>query len=134
MLINCKFCNTKSNVTEIQELKDIEEFTDRLLIIGQCRCCNKQIAMLVETRISDQKTFIDKFHDKKAIEVINREKKRLKNKTVESDTKFYKWVYGKNVEIKNKKGQVVQVRQYACDFRSGEKQLTKTLHSGFCVG
>lgn len=128
MLIHCKKCNSKNSVTEVQELEDIENFTNRILIIGVCRNCNKDIAMLVETRKSDNKPFIDSYHDIEAIKVIKREKKRLKNKVVEADTRYYKWIYGKNVEIKNKNGKVVQIRQYACDYRTNKRKLIKTIN------
>ena len=55
MLIHCKKCNSKNSVTEVQELEDIEGFKDRILIIGICKVCDKEIAMLVETRKEDDK-------------------------------------------------------------------------------
>ncbi len=128
MLIHCKKCNTKSSVTEIQELEDIKDFTNRILIVGICALCNKKIAMLVETRIDDKKTFFDKYYDFEALKVIKREKKRLKNKTFEQDTKYYKWIYGASVEIKNRSGKVVQIRQYACDYRTNKRVLIKTIN------
>lgn len=128
MLIHCKKCNSKSSVTEIQELVDIEGFTDRVLIIGVCRVCDKQIAMLVETRTADNKPFYDKYHDIEAEKVIKRERKRIKNKVIEADTRYYKWIYGKNTEIKNKDGKTVQIRQYACDYRTNKRKLIKTIN------
>lgn len=128
MLIHCKKCNTNSSVTEVQELEDIEGFTDRILIIGTCRVCDKEIAMLIETRTEDDKPFIDHYHNEEAVKVIKREKKRIKNKVVDADTKYFKWVYGKNVEIKNKDGKTVQIRQYACDYRTNKCKLIKTIN------
>lgn len=128
MLIHCKKCNSKNSVTEVQELEDIEGFKDRILIIGICKVCEKEIAMLVETRKADDKPFIDSYHDIEAVKVIKREKKRLKNKVIETDTRYYKWIYGKNVEIKNKNGKVVQIRQYACDYRTNKRKLIKTIN------
>ena len=84
--------------------------------------------MLVETRKTDNKPFYDRYHDIEAVKVIKREKKRIKNKVVEADTKFFKWVYGKNVEIKNKNGKTVQIRQYACDYRTNKRKLIKTIN------
>lgn len=128
MLISCKNCNTRSDVTEIQELDDIEGFSDRILIIGVCTTCNKDIALLVETRTKDNQTFYDRYHDEEAIKVIKREKKRIKNKSVEADIKYFKWIYGKNIEIKNKDGKTVQIRQYACDYRTNKRKLLKVIN------
>lgn len=128
MLIHCKKCNSKNSVTEVQELEDIEGFTDRILITGICRVCEKEIAMLVETRKTDNKPFFDSYHDIEAVKVIKREKKRIKNKIIEADTKYFKWIYGKNIEIKNRSGKTVQIRQYACDYRSNKRKLIKTIN------
>ncbi len=128
MLINCKNCNEKSIITEVQELNDINGFTDRLLFIGNCGACNHSLATLVEFRISDDKVFIDNFSGSEADKVIKREKRRLKNKQVyNDDIKFHGWVCGCNVERKNKKGKVTSIRQYACDFRTGRRRFEKLI-------
>lgn len=128
MLINCKNCNEKSIVTEVQELNDINGFTDRLLFVGSCAVCNQSLATLVEFRVSDDKVFIDNFSGSEAEKVIKREKRRLKNKQVyNDDIKFHGWVCGCNVERKNKKGIVTSIRQYATDFRTGRRRFEKLI-------
>lgn len=125
MLIKCVKCNIKNEVIEIQELEDITGFSERLLITGVCKACNSKIASLIEIRNSDNKVFIDSFSGAEAINVIKRERKRLKNKTL--CHKYKGFVYGKNKEIRNKKGEVTQIRQYASDYATGKRTLVKTL-------
>lgn len=125
MLIKCVKCNVKNEVIEIQELEDIANFSERLLIIGVCRACNSKLVSLVEIRNSDKKVFIDSFAGIEATNVIKRERKRLKNKNL--NHKYNGFVYGKNKEIRNKKGEVTQIRQYASDYKTGKKTLIKTL-------
>ena len=128
MLLHCEVCNTKNNVLEIQELEDIKDFTDRLLIIGKCKVCNSDIALLVEIRKADNKTFIDNLHGNNAKKVIKRESKRIKNKqNLSSEKQLNGWVYGVNKEIKDKKGNIKRVRQYACDYSTNKKRLEKTI-------
>ena len=128
MLIQCGVCNTKNCVFEVLELKDIKDFTDRLLLISKCKVCNKDLAQLIEVRKSDNKPFIDTFFGLEAQKVIKRENRRLNQKRTFSQYKnFQKWVYGLNKEYKNKKGEVVRVKHYACDFSTGKKRLEKTI-------
>lgn len=125
MLIKCAKCRKSNEVIEVQELKDIKNFSDRLLLIGVCKNCNSRIVALVERRNSDKKVFIDSFVGAEALKVIKLEKKRIKNKTLKH--KYNGFVYGKNKEIRNKKGDVTQIRQYASDYSTGKQTLVKTL-------
>lgn len=125
MLIKCTRCNINSEVIEVQELENITDFSERLLVLGFCKTCRNRIAALIERRNSDNKIFVDSFWGDKAINVIKREKKRIKNKTLKH--KYNGFVYGKNKEIRNKKGDVTQIRQYASDYSTGKQTLVKTL-------
>lgn len=128
MLIQCIACNTKNNVFEVLELKDIKEFTNRILVISKCKVCHNDLAQLIEVRKIDNKPFTDTFFGAEAQKVIKRETRRLKNKRTFSQYKhFQKWVYGLNKEYKNKKGDVVRIKHYACDFSTGRKRLEKTI-------
>ena len=112
---------------EIWILKDIKGFTSRKLFIGRCSFCKELAIDLIETRISDNKIFINQLTGIEAVKTIYREKKR--KLTVIPDIKtnnLYGWIYGHNVQIRNKKGDVVQIRQYASDFK-GNKALTKKI-------
>ncbi len=128
MLVQCGVCGAKNNVFEVLELKDIKDFTDRLLIISKCKVCRNDLAQLIEVRKIDNKPFTDTFFGTEAQKVIKRELRRLKNKRTFSQHKhFQKWVYGLNKEYKNKKGDIVRIKHYACDFATGNKRLEKTI-------
>lgn len=130
MLISCGVCNSKSAVIEILELKDIKEFTNRILIIGKCPVCYTDIAALIEIRIADNKTFIDRFTGDNALKVIKRERKRLKNKQdFNLRNNLQGWIYGINKEHRNKFGEVTSIKQYSCDFKTGKKKLEKTIYN-----
>lgn len=119
-------CNKTIQNTELWFLSDIKNFTDRKLYLGVCPHCFEDVAMLFEKRISDNKIFINELTGIEAVKTMYREKKR--KLTVIPNIKphaLYGWVYGVNTQIKNKKGEVTQIRQYASDF-SNNKVLVKT--------
>ena len=126
-MIKCKKCGLKNKIYELQELKSLEEFEFRFLIIGFCFNCKTKIIELVEKRTSDNKVFISKYYGDVAEKIVKREKKRLKNRLIEAN-KFRGFVYGINKEIRNKKGEITQIRQYAADYSSGEKELIKVIN------
>lgn len=128
MLISCKKCNVRNEVYELQELNDLPEFYERVLIIGKCRVCSETIASLIEVRKKDDKVFVDSFFGQHALKVIKREQKRIKCRNTDGH-RFHGFVYGLNKEIKNKKGEVVKVRQYASDFLTGKTKLMKTIET-----
>jgi len=122
-------CNKSVSCGEIWFLQDIKNFTARRLFVGQCPVCNNNVAVLIEKRIDDNKQFVNSFTGINAVKTIFREKNR--KVTVIPDIKIdslYGWVYGVNTQIKNRKGQVVKVRQYASDF-AGNKSLRKEINT-----
>lgn len=121
-------CNKKIDNGELWILQDFKGFTARKLLIGKCNICGDDVCLQIMKSTDTNKTYYNLYTGIEAVKTIYREKKRKIAVFPDIQTSsLYGWIYGVNVEIKNKKGQVVQVRQYACDFRSGEKQLTKTL-------
>ncbi len=104
-------------------LQDIKGFTARkLYVIAEDK------AILFETRIEDKKTFVNELIGIEAVKTIYREKKRVIKVLPKIDYSYLKgWIYGHNVEIKNKKGKITQVRQYASDFRKN-KILVKKIY------
>lgn len=118
-------CNHKTKITEEWILKDIKDFTERKLAVGKCRHCNNYNALLSEKRIVDGKVFIEKISNKLVKRVLVREAKRiLKRSYINDNCSLNGWVYGINVQIKNKKGVVTQIRQYSADFK-GNKSLVR---------
>lgn len=110
-------------------LKDLKDFTARKLYKGICPFCKEEVVTLIEKRISDGKIFVNSnIKGPQAAKLLYREKKRALT-TIPNikETSLQGWVYGKNVQIKNKKGQVVQIRQYACNYESGRKELVKSI-------
>lgn len=110
-------------------LNDIEGFTARKLYKAKCPKCKEDVVTLIEKRVSDNKIFVNaNITGIEAVKTIYREKKRISAAlpNIKSDSLFG-WVYGHNVEIRNKNKQVTQVRQYAADF-SGNKKLTKKVY------
>lgn len=121
-----RHCNVNQEPLEVWFLKDIDLFSDRMLLIGNCSECGKKIATLVEIRISDDVPFVDNLSGISAERVIENERKRI-DYTLNSLNKHYSgWTYGINKEIKNKSGSVTQIRQYASNF-DGKKKLVKRI-------
>ena len=104
-------------------LRDIKGFVGRKLFILE-----EDRAVLIETRIDDKKTFVNELSGIEAVKTIYREKKRVVKVFPKIDESCLDgWVYGVNVQIKNKKGQVSQIRQYASNF-NGKKKLVKKIY------
>ena len=125
--IELECCNNKISLAEIWFLEDFKGYTKRKLLIGKCKICGDDAALQIMTNIDNGKTYYNLYNGLEAVKLIYREKKR--KLTVFPNIKtnsLYGWVYGVNIEIKNKKGDVTQIRQYAKNFE-GNKQLVKKL-------
>lgn len=121
-------CGNIINKVEVWILKDIKDFEARKLVIGYCHSCHRPVASIYEKRITDGEVFAKEcISGNDAVRLINRETKRMlcKYYKVEVDS-LNGWVYGVNKEIRNKKGKVTQVRQYAADF-TGTKKIVKKM-------
>jgi len=121
-----RHCNVNTEPSEVWFLKDIEFFTDRILLIGKCDVCKKDIVTLIEVRKKDNIPFVNILSGQKAIKVKTREKKRIDYTLSSLNQQSSSWVYGVNVGIKNKNGDVTQVRQYASDF-NGRRKIVKRI-------
>lgn len=121
-----RHCNVNTEPSEVWFLKDIEFFTDRILLIGKCDVCKKDIVTLIEVRKKDNIPFVNNLSGQKAIKVKTREKKRIDYTLSSLNQQNSSWVYGVNVGIKNKNGDVTQVRQYAADF-NGKRKIVKRI-------
>ena len=121
-------CSNPIVLSEQWYLKSIRNFVERKLAIGKCAKCGEYALVLSEKRNEDGKTFVQYINGIEALKVAKRETKRVLNRTfINNDTNVIGWVYGVNVEIKNKKGKIVQIRQYASDF-SNNKTLAKKIY------
>ena len=110
-------------------LKDIKNFTARKMYIAKCPVCKEYLAVICEKRIEDGKVFIDEYKGIEALKNIYREKKRVVSVLPDVQANnLFGWVYGINKEIKNKKGKIVQIRQYASDF-AANKKLVKRIYT-----
>lgn len=128
MEIVCTRCNSTVKHFEAWILDDIKDFTARKLFFTNCPKCQEVIVALYEKRISDNKVFINtNIQGLNAVKTIYRERKRVVTKimNVKADN-LYGWIYGVNKEIRNKKKEITQVRQYSSDF-NGNKTLSKKI-------
>lgn len=127
MELVCK-CKTSIDKVDVWFLKDIKDFEARKLIIGLCSKCRRPVITLIEKRISDGQIFRDEnITGNNAVKIINRESKRALCKYFKVETNsLCGWVYGINTEIKNKKGETTQTRQYSSDFYGNKKIVKKT--------
>mgnify|MGYP001154310464 FL=1 len=121
-----RHCNVNTRPSEVWFLKDIEFFTDRILLIGKCDVCKKDIVTLIEVRKEDNIPFVNNLSGQKAIKVKTREKKRIDYTLSSLNQQSSSWIYGVNVGLKNKNGDVTQVRQYAVDF-NGKRKIVKRI-------
>jgi len=103
-------------------LSDVKGFTGRKLYVKTQDDC-----VLIETRIEDKKQFVNILKGIEAVKTIYREKKRMVKLLPKIDYAYLRgWIYGVNKEIKNKKGETSQIRQYASNFW-GKKKLIKKI-------
>ena len=125
------FCCKKYPISQFDLwlLDDIKGFTARKLLHGICPICKRSVVTLIQKRISDGKVFkTENIKGLAAIKTIYRERKRLKLKFANiNNTNMFGYVYGENKEIRNKKNEVTQIRQYRCDFKSNSKNLCKVI-------
>lgn len=112
-------------------LADIKDFTERKLYIFDFfvyqnrQFITKTVTVLSEKHILSGNIFTQRNKGEKALKIIEKEKARLLYTS--DDIKITKgkphgWTYGDNREIHNNKGEIVEIRQYRCDFY-GQKEL-----------
>lgn len=120
-------CGKVLDDIEFMILDDVKDFTKRKMFSSICKSCLTPVVTLSETRKSDNKVFVNEnIIGKKALQILTNEQKRVISRIKSIPrTDLYGWVYGVNVQIKNRKGQVTQVRQYASDFFGNKKIIKK---------
>jgi len=128
MSLTCE-CGNSLNRTEVWILKDTEDFEARKLLVGACHKCHRPVATLIEKRITDGRVFVNEnYTGNSAVKVIKKESKRFLSKYYKIETsQLYGWIYGVNTEIRNRQGEVTQIRQYSSDYY-GRKSLSKRIN------
>ena len=126
-----RFSNIEITPYDIWFLEGTKYFNDRKLMLGKTPK-GKTVVSLVETRMTDLKVFIDTQSGFKAEKIIKNEKNRVlytrQEVLLSRKGEPYGWIYGVNVQIRNKKGVVSQLRQYSSDFH-GNRTLVKKIMS-----
>jgi len=121
-------CGTNIHKASVIDLKDIKDFRKRKILTGKCPHCHNIVLSLSETRISDGKVFINEnLYGKQAFNLLFKEKANIITQSDLMHCKDIHWAYGQNVQVKNSKGEIVMIRQYAKDFRSGKRTLEKEI-------
>ena len=122
-------CNSEVKSGELWLLADFKGFTKRKLYIGKCEVCGDDVALQIMTDVKTNKTYYNLYNGIEAVKTIYREKKRklVTYPELKSDI-LYGWIYGVNVQIKNKKGEITQIRQYSSDFK-GNRKIVKSINT-----
>ena len=112
-------------------LADIKGFTERKLYIFKyyAGVKEKYITVLSEKNKLSGEVFKQKESGQKALDTIYRE--NLRKLYTSEDIKIQKgkpcgWIYGENKEIHDKKGNIIAIKQNACDF-FGQKETIKSV-------
>lgn len=131
--------NVRFGTYDIWFLRNIENsnksktFINRKLFFGLCPSCRKRIAVLESYRKSDNKYFYTQAVEgtKQFANMVMAEQSKivytLQDTMNQKNTLGDGWVYGINKEIKNKQGEVTQVRQYACSLKNNKRSLVKKI-------
>lgn len=121
-------CNRKFKSFEIWFLYDNKDFTKRKLYLATCPVCGACVVRLVETRKYDGEIF-KKTYYKKDAENLTQKMIRQVEYTNADIKKFKKMpfglCYGENIEIHNKKGEIIEIRQKRCDYFGTKEVILK---------
>lgn len=123
----CNYCNFEMTNCEVWILKNIPNFTNRSLTFGYCPVCNMPNIALTETRISDNKIFVNKtIKGADAVKTLAREKRRIISRLFKlTKQELTGFIYGINKEINHKK--ITKIKQYSCDLKSNSKAKCKEI-------
>ena len=125
-----RHCNSVFKAQDIWFLLDLNNETKRKLYIANCPICQKEMALY--SCLDSNGTPYEKYYYSNGAKKIKDKLKKDVTSTMLGFKDKYKmpsgFKYGENKEIK-KKGKIVEVRQYACDFW-GNKILVKKIENG----
>lgn len=109
-------------------LAELNNFTERKLYIFEYIDKKvKTITVLIEKDKLTGEVFTQRNKGQKAYNIIEQEKIRIlftSDDIKVQKGKPYGWTYGENKEIHNRKGQVIAIKQKACDYY-GQKETIK---------
>lgn len=113
-------------------LCETNQFKNRKLLIGKCPVCQKNIAKLIETRIIDEKVFVQTFFGKNSIEKLCEKLNHqviitAQQITIKKNSPFG-FCFGVNKEIHNNKGQLILTRQKRCDWYNQLETVKNIIH------
>lgn len=123
-------CGKSINSFNCITLADFKNFTSRKILFAHCPLCKNLVLTLIQQRQEDEKVFINEnLQGPKALKILNNE--LIKKRIIETIHSFsYKnisnWLFGKNIQLRNKNGDVTQIRQYSSDF-FGNTKLVKVI-------
>lgn len=119
-------CSVKITNAELWILKDFKGYTKRKLLIGRCQKCGDEACLQIITKADTDVTYFNLYNGIEAVKTIYRERKRVVSQfpNIKTNT-LWGWIYGHNTQIKNKKGEVTQIRQYASDFKQKRSLVKK---------
>lgn len=125
-----RHCNSVFRAQDIWFLLDNNFETKRKLYLANCPICNKE--MVLYSCIKNNDEYFEKYYYSNGAKKIKEKYKKEVTSTMLGFKDKYKmpsgFIYGQNKEIK-KKGNVVGIKQYACDFW-GNKILVKKIENG----
>ena len=126
---NLECCGKKIKKGELWFLQDFNGFIERKLYTSKCPYCGDNVVTITETKIdkNGQTTTYTRhsINGIEAVKILYREKKRkLKVQYDIKPNTLYGWIYGINRQYRNKKGDVIKIKQYSSDF-SGNKEIVK---------
>ena len=123
-------CNGKYQADRILHLSNFQNLHKRYLeILNKCPNCNAKIAVLSETRLTDNHQLIQRFKNHKADNKIQESLKELAYEyhLVKAGTRAtMNWRYSKITEIRNKKNKIIEIRHRTVDFND-TKELISTI-------
>lgn len=125
-LLRC--CRKRVDVSQIWELQDFNGFIERKLFVGICPKCADGVVFMYQKREVDGAEFGNILNGEEAVKTLYREKRRVITKRLNiPNAEVQEWIYGTNIQIRNKKGKVIKIRQYSTDFKTGAKKLEKEI-------
>ena len=126
MLKHCK----EFKEFDIWYLCNTDKFQDRKLFLGKCPICLKDVAKLVETRISDGVKYTNKAVGYKSVmKLCDKVRHHVITTAQEISIKKgkpYGLCFGDNKEIHNNKGQIIAIKQKRCDWY-GQNETIKEI-------